>query len=114
VGSHVAGVCIEQELEALRASVAELESRSAKADEWRRIEARAFLALLGGQLQLTSLQRDMIDHVRARRRDWSWQRTHVEVGRLVDRLNELRSLRTCAQSRVFEIEAGQAQRVLSP
>jgi hypothetical protein len=106
-------VCIEEELEALRASVAELESRTTVADDWRRIEARAYLAQLGGQLQLTSLQRDMIDHVRAGRRDWSWQRTHVEVGRLVDKLNELRTLRTCAQSRVFEIEASQTQRAFS-
>jgi hypothetical protein len=113
VGAQIAGVCIEQELEALRASVAELESRKTNADDWRRIEARAFLALLGGQLQLTSLQRDMIDHVRSRSRDWSWQRTHLEVGRLVETLNELRTVKTCAQSRVFELEATRAQRVFS-
>jgi hypothetical protein len=106
-------VCIEQELEALRESVAELESRKATADEWRRIEARAFLALLGGQLQLTSRQREMIDRVRARDADWSWRRTHEEVGRIVETLNQLRDVRTCAQSRVFEIEAVLAQRAFA-
>jgi hypothetical protein len=106
-------VCIEQELEALRASVAELESRKPSADDWRRIEARAFLAVLSGQLQLTSRQRDMIDRVRARRRDWSWHRTHVELGRIIDLLNQLRAVRADAQGRVFELEATQTQRAIS-
>jgi len=105
-------MCIEEELEELRASVAELESRTATADDWRRIEARAFLALLGGQLQLTSLQRGMIDHVRAKSRDCTWRSTHLEVGRLVDKLNELRSLRKSAQSRAFEVETFEVERQL--
>lgn len=97
-------MCIEEELEELRESVADLESRKASANDWRRVEARAFLALLGGQLQLSSLQRTMIEQVHAKSRDCTWRRTHLEVGRLVDKLNEIKSLRTCAQRRVAALE----------
>jgi hypothetical protein len=106
-------VCIEQELEALRESAAELESRRATADEWRRIEARAYLALLGGQLELRCRQRDMIARIRAKDAAWSWRRTHVEVGRIIDTLAQLRTLRTWAQSHVFDLEAAGTQRALS-
>ena len=107
-------MCIEEELEELRDSVAELETRAASADEWRRIEARAFLALLGGQLQLSSMQRTMIEHVHAKSHDCSWQRTHLEVGRIVDKLNQLRTLHRSARSRAFEVEAFDGERQLPP
>jgi hypothetical protein len=84
-------MCIEEELEELRESVAQLDKRTASADEWRRIEARAFLALLGGQLQLRSMQRN--------------RRPHLEVGRLVEKLDELRALHGSAQRRASAVES---------
>ncbi len=105
-------MCIEEELDELRDAMAELESRTASADDWRRIEARAFLALLGGQLHLSSLQRTMIEHVHAKSRDCTWRSVHLEVGRLVDKLNELRALRRCAQARASEVEAFEGERQL--
>jgi len=87
-------MCIEEELEQLRASVAELETRRASADAWRRIEARAFLALLGGHLQLKRLPLYM-----------RWQ--------VVDALDQLRVLRAYAQHRAGESEALRLEPTLS-
>jgi hypothetical protein len=103
-------MCIDDELDALRANIAELEHHGGSLDEWRRIHARAFLAVIAGQMHLTCLRRDLNGQERAHLHDADHA---TRFGELVDLITEIRALRVAAQGRVAELERiGDLGRVL--
>ena len=97
------------EAEALREKVDELAQDNASVEDWRLADARLFHALLEGQLEINRLQGEMITLVKSSKPNWAWFQTHASLRSLRSILDELRVLRMCVRSRIYELEAGAAQ-----
>jgi hypothetical protein len=97
------------ELAALHEKLEQLEEGPSVVGDWHRLEARVGRMLIHAQNELTRLQRDLIDLVRVQPPDPRWAELRVQTRALRDGMEELRMLRLCAQSRLFEYEAADAQ-----
>lgn len=100
---------LDDELAALHARLEQLESSNAVIGDWHRLEARVARLLIHAQNELTVVQRELIDFVRAEPPDPRWHRLQTHARRIRDAMEELRMLRMCAQSRLFENEAAESQ-----
>lgn len=100
---------LEHEAEVLREHVDELALGCAGVEAWRLADARLFHALLEGQLEISTLQSEMVALVKSSKPNWCWFETHAGLRRLREVLDDLRVLRMCVQSRIYELEAGAAQ-----
>lgn len=100
---------LDDDLVALNDKLEQLETGPAVIGDWHRLEARAARLLIHAQNELTSVQRDLIDFVRAEPPDPRWYALQARARRIRDAMEELRMLRMCAQSRLFEYEAEDLQ-----
>lgn len=96
------------EAEALREKVDELALGNASVEDWRLAGACLLHALVEGQQQIDHLQREMVALVKSSKPNWEWFQTHAALRSLRGILDELRVLRMCVQSRIYELEAGAA------
>jgi len=100
---------IAHELRALHEKLEQLEDGPSVVGDWHRLEARVARMLIHTQNELTGLQRDLIDLVRAEPPDPRWYELQARTRALRDGMQELRMLRLCAQSRLFEHEVAETQ-----
>ena len=100
---------VVDELAVVHEKLEQLEEGPAVVGDWHRFEARVGRMLVHAQNELTRLQRDLIELVRAEPPDRRWHELQVQTRALRDAMEELRMLRLCAQSRLFEYEAASAQ-----
>lgn len=111
---HVRGAMkLDDELAALNDKLEQLETAPSVIGDWHRLEARVARLLIHAQNELTAVQRDLIDFVRAEPPDPRWYELQAHARRIRDAMEELRMLRMCAQSRLFEHEAEDLQRDFS-
>lgn len=93
----------------LRERLEQLELGSAAIGDWHRFEARAARAMIHVQNEISLIQADLIDFVKAEPPDPRWYQQNSRVARLRETMDELRMLRLVAQGRIFEHEAEQQQ-----
>src|SRR5688500_9167350 len=97
------------EAEALRDKIDDLAQRSASVESWKLLDAQLFHALVEGQFEINALQGEMIALVKTSKPNWCWFQTHQSLRELREVLDDLRVLRMCVQSRIYELEAGASQ-----
>jgi hypothetical protein len=97
------------EADALRDQVDELAMCAATLDDWRLVDARLSHALVDGKLEIASLQAEMVALVKSSKPNWCWFQTHSRLRELRELLEDLRVLRMCVQSRIYELEQGAMQ-----
>ena len=100
---------LESNEEALRDKLARLEEGPAVVGDWHRLEASAARALIGAQYELSAIQAEMLDSVRSSPPDPRWHARQRRLQDMREMMDELRLIRMCAQSRLFEIEAEASQ-----
>jgi hypothetical protein len=100
------------EAEAVREQVDELAMKHAGLDEWRLIDARLVHALVEAQQHATELQGEMVALVKTSKPCWQWFQTHQAMREVHEVMDDLRVLQMCVRSRIFELEAGEAQAAL--
>jgi hypothetical protein len=93
----------------LRDKVDELAMCAATVEDWRLVDARLFHAMMEGQHEITALQAEMIALVKSSKPNWCWFETHAKLRELREVLDDLRVLRMCVQSRIYELECGAVQ-----
>ena len=98
-----------EEAESLRDKVDELAMSAATLDDWRLVDARLFHAMVESKLEITSLQAEMIALVKCSKPNWCWFEKHSKLRELRELLDDLRVLRMCVQSRIYELECGALQ-----
>jgi hypothetical protein len=100
------------EAEALRDKIDDLAQRSASVDDWKLLDAQLYHALVEGQIEINTLQSEMIALVKSSKPNWCWFQTHQSLRELREVLDDLRVLRMCVQSRIYELDAGANQAAL--
>lgn len=100
---------LANEVETLRERFARLEEGASVLGDWLRLEARAARALIHGANQLLCLQREMLELGCDELPDPQWYSKRHVASAVVEAMDEIRVVRMCAQSRVFELEAKMAQ-----
>jgi DNA repair exonuclease SbcCD ATPase subunit len=103
----------EDEAATIRDRVDELAMKQATADDWRLADLQLVHALAEAQQQIATLQGEMVKLIKSSKPNWCWFRTHAEIREIREVMDDLRVLRMCVRTRIFELEAGDAQ-VLSP
>jgi hypothetical protein len=96
------------EADAVRIKVDELALSRATVDDWRLVDAQLFHALVEAKQQADKLHREMVEVAQSARPDWCWFEKRGEMLELREVMDDLRVLRMCVQSRIFELEAGAA------
>ena len=94
---------------AVRARVDELALSAATVDDWRRVDAELFRTLVEVQQQAGALRGEMLDLVKSSQPSWCWFEKQAAMLELREAMDDLRILRMCVQSRIFELEAGVEQ-----
>ncbi|HEY5948636.1 MAG TPA: hypothetical protein VIV40_24255 [Kofleriaceae bacterium] len=102
-------MALHDEADALREQVDHLALGPSTVEDWRLADAKLFHAMMEGQLEVQALQGEMIKLVKTTRPSWCWFEKHAAVRELVELLDDLRVLRMCVRSRIYELEAGDAQ-----
>jgi hypothetical protein len=100
---------LNDEADALRDKINDLALGPSTVEDWRLADARLFHALLEGQLEIQAKQSEMIALVKSSKPNWCWFEAHAAVRELREVLDDLRVLRMCVQSRIYELEAGATQ-----
>jgi hypothetical protein len=103
-------MALEDEVEELNSRLRNLEEGPAVIGDWYRLDAHVARTIIRAQYELTSLQRDLIELVRAVPPDPTWQQRRTAAQAIRDLVEELQMIRLAAQSRVFEHEAAVSQR----
>jgi hypothetical protein len=97
------------EADAVRAKVDDLALSQATVEDWRLVDAQLFHALVEVQQEVTAVRCAMLDLVKSSRPSWCWFEKQAALLELRETLDDLRILRMCVQSRIFELEAGAEQ-----
>jgi len=101
---------LDDEAEAIRLVVDDLAQRCADLEEWQLADARLFAALVEGTTQMSELQLEMCQLVKTSHDPtWCWFEKHAATRALAEIVDDLRVLRMCVRSRIFELEAGRRQ-----
>lgn len=101
---------LDDELGALHEKLESLEHGPAVIGDWHRLEARVARLMIHAQNELTSVQRELIDFVRAAPPDPRWHQLQSRAQWIRNAMEEMRMIRMCAQSRLFEHEAAEYQK----
>jgi hypothetical protein len=96
--------------DAVRARVDDLALSAASLEDWKRVDADLFGALVEVQRLVTELRTEMLELVKAETPSWGWVEKQRVMLELREAMDDLRVLRMCVQSRIFELEAGAEQR----
>jgi hypothetical protein len=100
----------EDEASAVRDKIDELAMRQANLDDWRLVDAQLFHTLVEAQQHVANEQRAMLQLARSSQPSWCWFEKQAKLLELRETMDDLRVLRMCVRSRIFELEAGAAQR----
>ena len=98
------------EADAVRIKVDELALSHATIEDWRLVDAQLFHALVEAQQEVCAVQCAMLALVKSSRPSWCWFEKQAEMLALRETMDDLRILRMCVQSRIYELEAGAEQR----
>jgi hypothetical protein len=98
------------EADAVRVKVDELALSRATIDDWRLVDAQLFHAVVEAQQQVAEVQRQMLELAKSSQPSWCWFEKQAEMLELRETIDDLRVLRLCVKSRIFELEAGADQR----
>ena len=98
------------EADAVRVKVDELALTQATIDDWRLVDAQLFHAIVEAQQQVAAVQREMLHLARSSQPSWCWFEKQAEMLELRETMDDLRVLRMCVRSRIFELESGTDQR----
>ena len=94
---------------AVRARVDELALSEATVDDWHRVDAELFRTLVEVHQQVGALRSEMLNLVKSSQPSWCWFEKQQAMLELREAMDDLRVLRMCVQSRIFELEAGAEQ-----
>lgn len=95
-----------EEADAVRAKVDELALSPCTVEDWRLVDAQLFHALVEAQHEVSAVQRQMLELVKTSKPSWCWFEKQAAMLELREAMDDLRVLRMCVQSRIFELEAG--------
>lgn len=99
----------EDEATAIRDRVDELAMQQADLDDWRLADLQLVHALAEAHHQVVQIQAEMRALVESSKPNWCWFEKHAAVRQIREVMEDLRVLRMCVRTRIFELEAGGAQ-----
>jgi hypothetical protein len=98
----------EDEAAAVRDRVDELAMKQASIDDWRLADIQIVHALVEAQQHVAELQGEMVALIKSSKPNWCWFEKHAAM-REIREVDDLRVLRMCVRTRIYELEAGNAQ-----
>ncbi len=97
------------EAAAVRDRVDQLAMTQASLDDWRFADVQLVHALAEAQHQITTLQAEMVALIKSSKPNWCWFQTHATLREIREVMDDLRVLRLCVRTRIFELETSEAQ-----
>jgi len=94
---------------ALREKLSRLEDGPSATGDWHRLGAAAARAIIAAQNEIALVQTDMLELVKAAPPDRRWYAAKEQLHQIRGLIEELRLIKLCAESRLFEIAAEQDQ-----
>ena len=99
------GTTLDTTVTSLNEKLARLEAGPSVAGDWHRLEAAAARGLIAAQNEIAGIQADMLELVKANPPDRRWYAAQARLHTVRGLMDDLRLVKLCAQSRLFEIEA---------
>jgi hypothetical protein len=99
---------LDDEADALREEIDRLAHGPADLDDWRRVDSRLSQSLAEAELRLAAVEHQMAELAATSEPCWSWLEADITARCLVGLIGELRLEQACVQSRIFELDAGNA------